>query len=101
MGRPFDLSTAGRPSMGSPVTLNRRPWIASPTGIAIALPVSVTSTPNPNLGTIPGDATNAVFSEVLLHFKNQLFTIALLQFQCIIDFGQFANELNVYNGADN
>ena len=48
MGRPFSLLTCGSPSIASPVTLNKRPFIASPTGIAIGLPVSVTLVPRTN-----------------------------------------------------
>ena len=45
IGRPPTLLTCGNPSMASPVTLNKRPLIPSPTGIEIGIPVSVTTMP--------------------------------------------------------
>ena len=45
MALPPTLLTCGKPSMASPVTLNKRPLIPSPTGIDIGMPVSTTTVP--------------------------------------------------------
>ena len=85
-GTSFSLLTWGKPSIASPVTLNKRPLIRSPAGIAIATPVSTTSgTTDEAFCTVHRDGTNAVFTEVLLHFKNEFVAVGPFELQCVIN----------------
>src|SRR5581483_1345517 len=50
--------------------------------------------------TVHGNTTNAVFTKVLLGFQHQCFTILTLQFQRIINFGEFSFKLHIYHSTD-
>ena len=53
MGHLSSAATSPRPSKGSPVTLNRRPREAGPTGTAMGLPLSTTSAPRVSPSVAP------------------------------------------------
>ena len=74
MDRPALDALGHRPgsSIGSPITFQRRPSVAAPTGTEIGEPVSTHAVPRDEaVGRVHRDRANAVVAEVLLHLRDE------------------------------